>query len=254
MIERRNRINKLVKNTAFHKDVYYIFNDSNSYYQPCIDYINIGLSVFKNNPFKYKYSDEDIIEYINNTLEHEHIHRVITKIEGSIASKQFDLIAYKLFSNSFIELITLKLGCRFKTQTEIIFQYGLNLPIELYHYTNIDNLKYIDPKFYGNNSYTPKNSITKRSYYYTNKKDRELFFLGCMYRYTVCLSDIRYQYLIYDIDKDTDKIYNSDKLTFDGKMNKIKRKGYIGIQFEYNNRKVICLFYKQKVIKKEVLI
>jgi len=63
--------------------------------------------------------------------------------------------------------------------------------IKLYHYSNRDIKGYIDPSFFGENSYSQNSrrlSGVKRSFFYLNKKDREVYFYGSQFRYTAIIN------------------------------------------------------------------
>jgi hypothetical protein len=118
----------------------------------------------------------------------------------------------------------------------------------LYHYSNEDNLKTIDPDKFCANSHTPVNSEQPRSYYYLNKTDREKFFLGAKYRYTIVTPNNR----IYDCLFDVNGLFA--RYDLDTIISLLKKKGFIGLRFrQISGRDAIALFYSQKIIQKEVL-
>jgi hypothetical protein len=118
----------------------------------------------------------------------------------------------------------------------------------LYHYSNEPDLTSIDPLKFGSNSHTPCDSSEPRSYFYPNKEYREKFFLSSKYRYTVKTGSDK----IYDLATDFKGLYGFH--TVDQIIIHLKSKGFIGLKFLHpSGHEIYCLFYSEKVIRKEVL-
>ena len=117
--------------------------------------------------------------------------------------------------------------------------------MKLYHYSNAD-LNIISPRFFKANSHTPGDSEIPRSYFYFSKDDREKFFLGSAYLYTVGVDERR----IYDLSFDELFLLNN-RDTIDDTLREIKNRGFIGVRFKQNgSREIVALFYPQRIIEK----
>lgn len=120
--------------------------------------------------------------------------------------------------------------------------------MKLYHYSNEKDLAVIDPVKFGYNSHTPCDGSEPRAYYYPDKEYREKFFLGARYRYTVKTGSDA----IYNLAYDFLGLYGT--CSIDELIRRLKRKHYVGLYFLHpSGHKIICLFYSQKIIEKEVL-
>ena len=104
--------------------------------------------------------------------------------------------------------------------------------MKLYHYSD-RTLREVNPKFYGDNDYTPKRHLTKVSYYYTENRPHEYRFnlLKC---HIVSLSDSK----IY-----TFKSEDYEKLDICLHIQKIFDSGYNGILYKQGNYNV-CIVNK----------
>lgn len=121
---------------------------------------------------------------------------------------------------------------------------------KLYHYSNED-FEIVSPKFFGANQHTSttRDSEVPRSYFYLNENDREKFFRGAKYRYTVGIDGTKIYDLTFDELGLTQRFGNYDEL-----FRELKKRGYIGVRFlQIENREAVALFYPQKILSKEVL-
>ena len=118
--------------------------------------------------------------------------------------------------------------------------------IKIYHYSNSDFKGYIDPGFFGANSYTRNSgriSGVKRVYFYLDKNNKEYYFNGCQFLYITEIDKNK----LYDIGKDILKLAGRNDI-----LRAIKNKGYIGI-IGNNGFNCICLFKAVKIIKRLTL-
>jgi len=124
--------------------------------------------------------------------------------------------------------------------------------MKLYHYSNED-FEIVSPKFFGTNQHSfgaARDSEVPRSYFYLNKDDREKFFRGAKYRYTVGVN----QNEIYDLQFDELNLFNKRSYTLDDILKELKKRKFIGFRFSNSEtREVVALFYPQKIIEKEIL-
>ena len=96
--------------------------------------------------------------------------------------------------------------------------------IKLYHYSNSDFKGYIKPDFFGFNTYShysARLSGVKRSYFYTDKNNKEFYFYGSKFCYIVKIDKNK----LYNICEDKLKVYDRVKDVY----KTIKNKGYSGI-------------------------
>jgi len=119
--------------------------------------------------------------------------------------------------------------------------------MRLYHYSNTDISDFIKPDFYGSNYFTSndvKITSIKRAFYYT-RPEPEYLLRGCKFLYIVDYPDFR----IYDITRDYKDYLQGRTIT--EALYKI-RQNYNGVRYRIGNLEIVNLFYKAKIIKREV--
>jgi len=123
--------------------------------------------------------------------------------------------------------------------------------MKLYHYSN-EEFEIVSPKFFGANSHSfnaRNDSEIPRSYFYLNKNDREKFFIGAKYRYTVGVDENK----IYDLIFDELNLLSRPG-TIDVILIELKKRKFIGVRFPHTEtREIVALFYPQKIIEREKL-
>jgi hypothetical protein len=120
--------------------------------------------------------------------------------------------------------------------------------IKLYHYSNRDFEGYIDPAFFGYNSYSGNSkrlSEVKRSYFYLEPSQREYYLRGAKFLYITEIS----QRQLYNLNKDKLSIGNKSSQYI---YRNIKRRGYRGL-IGNNGYKCGVLFYRIKIKTKKTL-
>ena len=118
--------------------------------------------------------------------------------------------------------------------------------IKIYHYTDTDFKGKVDPKFFGENSYSNNSarlSGIKRSYYYIRPGDQEHFFKGCRFCYIAEVEESR----LYNLIKDDLNICKD--LGIKDIFYYLKKKGYIGV-IGFNGFRVAELFKAVKITNK----
>ena len=123
--------------------------------------------------------------------------------------------------------------------------------IRLYHYSNKDFKGYIDPTFFGANSYTSLSkriSEVKRVYFYTSLNYRERFFRGAKFCYIVEVDNNK----IYDNDIDLLN-YSGRAIDFSSYARGLIKRGYIGFTSNEFDYRVICLFKAIKIKGRKTL-
>lgn len=121
----------------------------------------------------------------------------------------------------------------------------------LYHYSNKDINGKLKIDYFGNNHYSnnsKKESNLKRLYFYTNKKDKEIFFNGSNFLYIVKIDRKK----LYNFEIDKQKIFEKSGFNFDNAINTIKSLGFCGI-IGNNGYKIVCLFTDIDYNRKETL-
>ena len=117
--------------------------------------------------------------------------------------------------------------------------------IKLYHYSNEDIKKSINPIYYGSGAYTSndvKCTSVKRCFYYLKPIPYEHFFKTVQYLYVTEIQKSR----LYDLSEDYRGYIIKDK-TITEILNKIKQK-YEGVIYKLGNYNVVNLFYSKKFI------
>jgi len=120
--------------------------------------------------------------------------------------------------------------------------------VKIYHYSNSDFKGYIDPGFFGANSYTRNSgriSGVKRLYFYLDKNSKEYYFNGCRFLYIASIDKNK----LYDIDKDNLKLAGrniGDIFVY------IKQLGYKGL-IGSNGYKAGIIFYPIKIKQRKDL-
>ena len=95
--------------------------------------------------------------------------------------------------------------------------------ITLYHYSDKDINDYLDPKYFGDNSYSLNSasiSGVKRTYFYTNEYYKECYFRNCHFLYIAELDKNK----LYDIAKDTLRLAGKGDI-----YTETKKRGFEGI-------------------------
>jgi hypothetical protein len=122
--------------------------------------------------------------------------------------------------------------------------------IKLYHYSNTDFKGYIDLKFFGANSYSNNSerlSGVKRSYFYLDRKSREIYLKGARYCYIAEIEPSR----LYNLNTDSKGIVKRLKNSQDI-HEVIKRRGYLGL-IGSNGFPCVVLFKRIKINKRMTL-
>ena len=100
--------------------------------------------------------------------------------------------------------------------------------MKLYHFTDKNNLKNIDIKYFGKNHFTnnDKNiSNVKRAFFYDRPISQEHLLNDCKYRYTVEINIKK----IYDLSKDIKNLINKYQ-DIDNLLRALSKK-YIGVKY-----------------------
>lgn len=117
--------------------------------------------------------------------------------------------------------------------------------MKLYHYSNTDNIKELNPKLLGANSYTSRDysyCSLPRVYFYVKPKP-ELCLIGSKYLYLAEINDVQ----LYDGIKDPLNVFAGYDLN--KQLRQIKALGYRGLIFRTYNCNAVISFYKIKVKK-----
>jgi hypothetical protein len=112
--------------------------------------------------------------------------------------------------------------------------------IKLYHFTNTSKLKYITPKYFGQNCYTQNDVIAckvKRSFFYTVPSICESSLYDAKFCYTAQVESKK----LYNIQLDA-KGYIKKYNTITEALQVIRRR-YTGIIYQYNGYDIVSLFY-----------
>lgn len=117
--------------------------------------------------------------------------------------------------------------------------------IKLYHYSNKNFKRFIDPEFFGLNSYSQNSarvSGVKRVYFYSDITARvEYRFLGSKYLYISAISKND----LYNIDSDILKLAGNGKDIY----TEVKKQGYRGVI----SGNITVLFYLAKINRQVTL-
>jgi hypothetical protein len=118
--------------------------------------------------------------------------------------------------------------------------------IKLYHYSNSDFKGYINPCFFGENSFSRNSqriSGIKRSYFYIDRQSREICLKGVKFLYIAEIEPSR----LYDLR--ADRLNLAEQLRGKDIFKEAKQRGYIGL-IGNNGFNCICLFKAVKIKNK----
>jgi hypothetical protein len=120
--------------------------------------------------------------------------------------------------------------------------------IKLYHYSSQDFKGYIEPGFFGANSYSNNSarlSGVKRSYFYLDRAGREYYFEGARYCYIAEIKESR----LYNLNIDPLKLAGRNIRDIFAYIKRLGYKGLIGS----NGYKDGVIFYPIKIKQRKTL-
>jgi len=123
--------------------------------------------------------------------------------------------------------------------------------MRLYHYSNKDFKGYIEPGYFGENTYTRNDSNISglaRAFYYTEAEPAEYLLRGSKYLYITEVEPGR----IYNITEDKRGYIQQGRGDIDKALRLIKR-NYKGVIYSLGSYKVVNLFSRAKIKQRKTL-